>query len=118
MSEKRYREIRPIIIKEFLKLLKQYNAINEFRKNTIKAILEYPTVDTNPIALYINPLATVTSMDCGGYGYYYETLLSNSFTWSETEEGYDVWSHIDKKWQKKLFDLKFEYDDEGTELPF
>jgi len=98
IRELTYREI----IREFLLFLKKENAYKEY----IKAIKQQKKVQFKNWGNEINVLTIHHLEKCFRNGYGLGSLIDNAFHWDSTEEGFDFWSELDKKWRDKMKDTE------------
>lgn len=76
------------IIKAFVTLLKQNNAINEYRTNVLKS---------NSFTKSIQPFFRIQINSLGDSG-----LFNGAFVWSKTKQGDAYWRNLNAKWQEIL----------------
>lgn len=114
MTEKKYKEIKPIVIREFVTFLRLNNSLRKFKCNCFK----YKRNNYSRIINYIQPLIIFNKLGTVNYQHYYQNFIMRAFTWTLTKEGYDFWYKLNLKWMAKLNNIKFQYDDEEKELPF
>lgn len=85
---------------EFLQFLKENNALHKFRKNVKKQkYCSFVTLENYINPFTIEPIKKLFTLEG------YNNLVNFAFIWSETKEGHDYWSNLDRKWGNKFIGI-------------